>query len=74
MQTEKCAAEANQQGLQLTEEDIQVQLSRRRPGQSDISTPVSYITVRAAPSQRISSTATMFFTIPPGPVNIFSTH
>lgn len=28
------------QGLELTEEDIQVQLSRRRPGQSDITTPV----------------------------------
>lgn len=28
------------QGLKLTEEDIQVQLSRRRPGQSDITTPV----------------------------------
>ncbi|KAL7416212.1 chorismate synthase [Mrakia frigida] len=26
-------------GLELTEEDIQVQLSRRRPGQSDITTP-----------------------------------
>lgn len=29
------------QGLRLTEEDIQVQLSRRRPGQSDITTAVS---------------------------------
>jgi len=28
------------QGLQLTEEDIQVQLSRRRPGQSNLTTPV----------------------------------
>ncbi|WOO78915.1 Chorismate synthase [Vanrija pseudolonga] len=28
-------------GLKLTEEDIQVQLSRRRPGQSDITTPRS---------------------------------
>ncbi|GHJ85584.1 hypothetical protein NliqN6_1986 [Naganishia liquefaciens] len=28
-------------GLQLTNEDIQVQLSRRRPGQSDITTPRS---------------------------------
>lgn len=28
-------------GLQLTEADIQPQLSRRRPGQSNITTPVS---------------------------------
>jgi hypothetical protein len=28
------------QGLELTEEDMQVQLSRRRPGQSDITTAV----------------------------------
>ena len=28
-------------GLQLTETDIQPQLSRRRPGQSNITTPVS---------------------------------
>jgi chorismate synthase len=29
------------QGLQLAPQDIQVQLSRRRPGQSDLTTPVS---------------------------------
>jgi hypothetical protein len=29
------------QGLQLTPQDIQIQLSRRRPGQSDLTTPVS---------------------------------
>lgn len=29
------------QGLRITEEDIQIQLSRRRPGQSDITTAVS---------------------------------
>jgi chorismate synthase len=28
-------------GLELTEGDIQTQLSRRRPGQSDLTTPVS---------------------------------
>ena len=28
------------QGLKITEEDIQIQLSRRRPGQSDITTAV----------------------------------
>jgi chorismate synthase len=28
-------------GLQLTEDDLQTQLSRRRPGQSDLTTPVS---------------------------------
>lgn len=29
------------QGLRLTNEDVQVQLSRRRPGQSKLTTPVS---------------------------------
>jgi hypothetical protein len=29
------------QGLQLSAQDIQIQLSRRRPGQSDLTTPVS---------------------------------
>lgn len=27
-------------GMELTPEDIQIQLSRRRPGQSDLTTPV----------------------------------
>ena len=31
------------QGLQLAPQDIQVQLSRRRPGQSDLTTPVSVL-------------------------------
>ena len=30
------------QGMRLTEEDIQIQLSRRRPGQSDLTTAVCY--------------------------------
>jgi hypothetical protein len=33
---------SDRQGLLLSEEDVQVQLSRRRPGQSDITTPVCY--------------------------------
>ena len=28
------------QGLELSAQDIQIQLSRRRPGQSDLTTPV----------------------------------
>lgn len=30
-------------GMELTESDIQTQLSRRRPGQSKLTTPVSFI-------------------------------
>lgn len=36
-----CIVDGCPPGLTLTNEDIQVQLSRRRPGQSDITTPVS---------------------------------
>jgi len=34
------------QGLQLSAQDVQTQLSRRRPGQSNLTTPVSYNLVR----------------------------
>lgn len=30
------------QGLQLSAQDVQTQLSRRRPGQSNLTTPVGY--------------------------------
>jgi chorismate synthase len=41
-----CIVDGCPPGLTLTNEDIQVQLSRRRPGQSDITTPVSSCATR----------------------------
>lgn len=37
-------------GLQLNEQDIQTQLSRRRPGQSNLTTPVSHQKTYIIPS------------------------
>lgn len=41
-----CIVDGVPPGLELTEEDVQIQLSRRRPGQSDITTAVSVLIVR----------------------------
>ena len=39
--------------IPLTEEDIQIDLDRRRPGQSDIVTPVSYTHLTLPTTSRV---------------------
>lgn len=50
-----CIVDGCPPGLTLTNEDIQVQLSRRRPGQSDITTPVSWVREQRESRQPVSA-------------------